>query len=77
MFDIKQKGDGKMPTRLEEVRKKARLTQKELAEKSGITRQTINALEKGRSKGVNGTTLIKLAKALDVKIDDIFFTESV
>lgn len=37
-----------MKTKITELRKKLKLTQEELAELVGVTRQTINALEKGK-----------------------------
>jgi putative transcriptional regulator len=37
-----------MKTRIEEYRKKIGLTQEQLAEKVGVTRQTIISLEQGR-----------------------------
>ena len=47
------------------------LTQESLAEQLGVSRQTINSMEKG--KYVPSTVLaLKLAKVFGVKVEDIF-----
>lgn len=50
------------------------LTQQQLSEKVHVTRQTINALEKG--KFVPSTVLaLKIAKVFNKKVEDIFTLE--
>ncbi len=50
------------------------ITQQELAEKIGVSRQTINAIES--NKYVPSTVLaLKMAKLFDKKVDDIFMLE--
>lgn len=50
------------------------LTQAELAERIGVSRQTINAMEKG--KYVPSTVLaLKLAKLFDKPVEEIFNLE--
>jgi len=51
------------------------LTQAELAEKVGVTRQTIGLIENGR---YNPTLrlCIAIARALDKTLDDLFWEES-
>lgn len=50
------------------------LTQAELAERIGVSRQTINAMEKG--KYVPSTVLaLKLAKLFDKAVEEIFNLE--
>ena len=51
------------------------LTQAELAEKAGVTRQTIGLIEHG---GYNPTLYlcIAIAKALDKTLNDLFWEES-
>lgn len=47
------------------------LTQADLAERAGITRASVNAIEGGRM--VPSILLaLKLARALDVSVDDLF-----
>ena len=65
-----------MGFRLKEAREDARMTQQELADKSGVSRVTICAIENGTKRDVMLGTLKKLANALDKKIEDIFFEES-
>ncbi len=47
------------------------LTQEDLAEKVGVTRQTINAIEKSKYNPSLELTF-KLARLFEVKIEDIF-----
>lgn len=58
---------------LKKIRKYRGLTQKELAEKSGVSLPTIRNLEEGNGNvdNVKLSTLDKLARALKVKIFDL------
>lgn len=63
-----------LKTRIKELRAKYDLTQADLAEKVGVSRQTILYLEKG--KYIPSLTLaLKLAKILDVKVEELFELE--
>lgn len=55
-------------------RAKKDITQADLADKIGVSRQTINSIEKGR---FNPSTLLslKIAAVFDEKVDHIFFLE--
>jgi transcriptional regulator with XRE-family HTH domain len=66
-----------MGYRIREVREAMKLTQEELAEKSGVSRGTIVALESGEEKTTTTKTLVKLATALETTVDQLFFSESV
>lgn len=55
-----------------EIREGKRLTQKELAEKSGVSRSIICGLETGRTKTTTTKTLFKIAAVLNVSISDLF-----
>lgn len=61
-------------TRIKELRARYNLTQEELAEKVGITRQTMLYLEKGR---YNPSLLLayRVAKVLQSSIDEVFTIE--
>jgi len=59
--------------KIKEVREEKRMTQEELAEKSGVSRSTIVALEKGTMNDVKMSTLQKLASAMDTTVQKIFF----
>lgn len=61
-----------MKFRVKEIREMKNMTQEELEKKSGISRQTISAMENGRSESVKTGTLFALAKALDASLDDFF-----
>lgn len=50
------------------------MTQLELAEKVGVTRQTIFSIEKGRYNPSVGLAL-RLARALALKVEDLFEIE--
>ena len=57
---------------LAEVRKEKQMTQKDLAEKVGVTRQTISAIEKG---DYNPTInlCIQICKVLGKTLDELFW----
>ena len=56
---------------LEQLRKKAGLTQSDLSESAEVSRKSINAIENGIY--VPSTVLaLKIAKTLNCKVEDIF-----
>ncbi|WP_055070212.1 helix-turn-helix transcriptional regulator [Clostridium massiliamazoniense] len=63
-----------MKNKLEEIRKENGYTQEELAEKLGVSRQTINSLEKGK---YNPSIILafKIAKFFNLFIEEIFIYE--
>ena len=66
-----------MAMRVKEIREEKGMTQEELENKSGISRQTISAIENGKTTNVKSGTLIALAEALGTTLDAIFFDEAV
>lgn len=66
-----------MGYRIKEVREARRMSQEELSKKSGVSRTTISALENGLERNTTSKTLLKIAKALDTTVDQIFFAEAV
>ncbi len=56
---------------LKQFRKKKGWTQEKLAQEAGISFHTLIKIERGDIKGPRLGTLIKLAKALGVSIDDL------
>lgn len=58
--------------RIKELRAKAGLTLDELSAKSGVSRTTIHFLEKDDAHVAMTKTLLALAKALGVTINDLF-----
>ena len=63
-----------MKMRIREIREEKKMTQEELENKSGISRQTISAIENGKTKDVKSGTLIAIAEALGTTLDDIFIS---
>ena len=63
-----------METRIRELREKNGLTQEILAEKVGVTRQTILFLEKGKYNP-SLRLAYKIARVFGVKIEDVFSFE--
>ena len=55
-------------------RAKMNLTQADLAEKVGVSRQTINSIEKGRFVP-SALLSLKIAHVFSEKVDNIFFLE--
>lgn len=66
-----------MGYRIREKRKERKMSQEELAEKSGVSRVTISGLENGTVRATTSTTLLKLARALETTVDQIFFEDDV
>ncbi len=61
----------KLNNSLEELRRKASLTQQELSEKAEVSRKSINAIENGIY--VPSTVLaLKIANTLKCKVEDLF-----
>ena len=66
-----------MGYKIREKRKEQKMTQEELAEKSGVSRVTISGLENGKVRATSSKTLLKLARALGTTVDQIFFEDVV
>ena len=63
-----------MKNRLKVARAEADLTQEELAQRVGVSRQSINAIESGRY--VPSTVLaLKMAQVFGKPVEEIFFLE--
>lgn len=61
--------------KLKEIRQKKKISQTELAEISKVSRSTISNLEAKDNYITTTNTLENIAKALGVKVKDIFFIE--
>jgi transcriptional regulator with XRE-family HTH domain len=59
------------PEALQRLRKRRRLTLDQLAEKSGVNKQTIHRLERGQHGQARESTLAKLARALGVDAESL------
>ena len=62
----------KLVYKIKEIRKCIGMSQTELAEKSGVSRGTICALENGMERVTTTKTLLRIAQALSVTVDDLF-----
>lgn len=65
-----------MGYKIKERREALKMSQGELVEKSGVSRQTISGLENNTEKNVSTKTLKKIASALDTTVGALFFDES-
>ena len=61
----------KLTNTIKVQRAKKDLTQEQLAELAGVTRKTINTIEKGRYSPSTYLAL-KMAKVLDVSVEELF-----
>lgn len=52
------------------------MTQRELARRSGLARQTILVLEQDRGYRPTGEVMVKLAEVLDLDLGSLFWTET-
>lgn len=66
-----------MGYRVKEIRERKNMTQEELERKSGISRQTISAIENDKYTDVKVGTLLAIANALDTTVDSLFFENAV
>ena len=66
-----------MKNLLKEKREEKGMSQNDLSKKSGVSRQTISAIENQLLNNIESKTMIKLALALECDVGDIFFKESV
>ncbi len=64
-----------MKNKIREHREAAGLTQQELAEKAGCSRQFINMLENDTQINVSIKVLAQIANALNKPVDDLIFFE--
>ena len=66
-----------MGYKIKECREAIGISQEELAKKAKISRTTLSGLESGAIKTTTTDTLLKIAKALNKKVADIFFWQNV
>ncbi len=66
-----------MGYKIKKLRDEKHMTQEELAAKSGVSRTIISLLENHSTHSTSTKTLVKLAAALGVTVDQIFFDNTV
>lgn len=59
--------------KIKKMREDLKISQEELAEKSGVSRTIISGLETGSISETSTVTLKKLASFFNVKVSDLFF----
>lgn len=59
--------------KIKKLREDLKISQEELAEKSGVSRTIISGLETGSISETSTVTLKKLAAFFNVKVSDLFF----
>lgn len=62
-----------MQNRVKEFREKKGMTQEELSKESGVSRNTISAIETDANTNITYKIMEKIANALDEKVPTIFF----
>lgn len=63
--------------RIKEYRDELKMSQEELARKSGVSRTIISGLETGTISVTTTKTLLAIAEALGKNVSDIFFADDV
>ena len=66
-----------MGYKLKEIREEKGITQEELERMSGVSRQTISAIENNDQYQTKTGTLLALARALGTTVDKLFFEKAV
>lgn len=61
-----------LKNRLKEFRESKGMTQEQLAEAAGLSRQTISKIENNEEVSVNVKTIVKIAEIFSVSPDEIF-----
>ena len=61
----------KLGQKIREYRQATRMTQGEFAELAGLTREQVNAIENEYNKNPGMETLIALAKAMEITLDEL------
>ena len=61
--------------KLKTLRRRKKLTQKQLAEKAGLSQSYINELERGKKKNPSVVVLDKLANVLEVSVMELLKNE--
>lgn len=63
-----------MGYKIKERREELRMSQQELADKAGVTRQTISLIETGKLENVTLGTMNAIAAALESTVSEIFLS---
>lgn len=61
-----------MENKVKERREELHMSQVELSEKAGVSRQTVYALETNKANNITMATMLAIAHALESTVDKIF-----
>lgn len=61
-----------MNNKIKEYRIEKEITQEQLSQISGVARTVIAQLESGKRKNITSDTMLKISKALDEPVENIF-----
>lgn len=61
-----------MDNKVKEIRIEMKLSQEELANKSGLSRYLISKIENGDDVNITKNTMISISNALNKKVTDVF-----
>lgn len=61
-----------MDNKVKEIRIEMKLSQEELANKSGLSRYLISKIENGDDVNITKNTMISISSALNKKVTDVF-----
>lgn len=71
MFQYMESIKSDLPKKIIKARSSRNITQRELSEMSGVSYSTLTKLESGVIKSPSFDVIYKIAKALDIKLDDL------
>ena len=77
MAELTQRGGEAVFQKIKDARLAKGMTQEELSQRSGVSRQTIIGLESGKIRNSKTDTLRQIASALDMTMDALFFDDTV
>lgn len=66
------KGGVRVDNKVKEIRIEMKLSQEELANKSGLSRYLISKIENGDDVNITKNTMISISNALNKKVTDVF-----
>ena len=66
------KGGVLVDNRVKEIRNEMKLSQEELANKSGLSRYLISKIENGDDVNITKNTMISISNALNKKVTEVF-----
>ena len=70
---MNRKEDSIMGFKIRECRNEINMSQEELSKKSGVSRTIISGLENGTITVTTTETLLRIARAMNKRVVDIFF----